>query len=269
MKKLIIEAGATTSTWVLLDGHEVNTQVLIGWNATSSTTDLAQNELTLQWAREADEVFFFGAGVSTESAIKKVKNALKRNDAIAQSDLIAACIATLGNEKGIACILGTGSMTCYWDGAKAEVITPSLGYLIGDEGSGSDIGRELLRCYYYNEMPSDLKIKFEETYGITYQDTLYQLYKGDNPKSYLAQFSKFVSLYPHEWSRNLVKQRLELFFNKRVTPIFHKKTQKIGFVGSVGFVFKDILIDICHLHKLEDITIYPSAIDGLIKHYQS
>lgn len=270
MKKLLIESGATKAEWAYLDGDQVQRSTSKGWNATSSTEDLAIDDTKRAWIEAADRIYFFGAGVSSPYAQDRVKSqfGLHKNT-IAESDLKAACIATLGQDYGIAGILGTGSISCIWDGSKANVVIPSLGYLLSDEGSGSDIGREVLRAYFYGKMPQELKEKFDEQYQLTTAIALDQLYNQGSSKSYLAQFSKFITAHPHEWSGQLVKGCLQNYFDIRIQPIFNKKVEKLGFVGSIAFVFKDYLIEICSALKIDQITIYPSAVEGIIKYHQT
>jgi hypothetical protein len=94
------------------------------------------------------------------------------------------------------------------------------------------------------------------------------LYSSQSPKSYLANFSRFLTNHPHEWCDALVRERLCLFFDTRIKPIFQNNVQNIGFVGSIAFVFKDFLIDICNNLEIKNLTIYPSAMEGIIKYHQ-
>jgi glucosamine kinase len=269
MKKLLIESGATKAEWCFITENGYETFTGKGWNASSSKDDLEIDEQRKSWIEASDKIYFYGAGVSSEYSTLRTKQqfGLHKN-CHAQSDLVAACIATLGKSEGIVGILGTGSISCVWDGEKAKVVVPSLGYLLSDEGSGSDIGKEVLRAYFYKTMPEGLRIKFLEDYDLDVPKVIDQIYNHPTPKSFMANFSRFLSNHPHPWCNQIVQDRLKSYFQIRINPIFNKKVKNLGFVGSIAFVFKDFLIDICSDLEIENLTIYPSAMEGIIKYHQ-
>ena len=273
MRKLLIESGATKSEWCFLfeedNGIVVESIQSNGWNATSSKEDLSINEVQKKWIEDAEVVYFYGAGVSSDLSRARVFDQLSNaKKVIADSDLKAACYASLGKRLGIVSILGTGSISCLWDGTDADVVVPSLGYLLSDEGSGSDLGKELLRAYFYKQMPEDLSKTFAMEYRLTPGLLIDNLYKGNDSKAYLASFSKFLTKYDHDWSRNLVKERLKQFFDIRILPIYHKKIKNLGFIGSISFVFKDYLTEICSQLEIEEMVFLPAAMEGLINYHK-
>jgi glucosamine kinase len=273
MKKLVIESGATNSEWCFISNKEgvVSDERLIagGWNASSTKEDMIKSVKQLDWIQNADEIYFYGAGVSSDYSRNRVFEQLNNHpNCHVDGDLKAACIATLGKDRGIGAILGTGSISCVWDGVSTDVIVPSLGYLLSDEGSGSDLGKEILRAYFYKKMPTELLKAFDEAYQLTPSSLIDNLYGKENPKAYLASFSKFITKYPHEWTNNLVKERLNLFFEIRILPIFNKKIEKIGFIGSISFVFKEYLTQLCNQIGVNDVTYHKSAMEGLINYHK-
>lgn len=234
---------------------------------------LESNELSAQMRsmiEASGEIFFYSAGVSEPLTKQRVIDKLNAAAPVTvETDIVAACRALLGKEEGIVGILGTGCNACHWDGKEALAHVPSLGYILSDEGSGNDLGKELLRAYFYKEMPLDLAIKFEQDYAVTKQEVLENIYRKPYPNRYLASFTRFISQYEHEWLDQIVKFRFELYIQKHVLPNFHKKKENIAFVGSVAFVFKDILIELCKSKNLEVVNISKSATEGLIKFHTS
>jgi glucosamine kinase len=274
MNKLLIESGATKSEWCFIQNMDglisVESSTNLGWNASSSKESLDMNETQKRWLDNADEVYFYGAGVSSDYSRNRVVKELNYPDKlVVDSDLKAACLASLGAESGIVSILGTGSISCLWDGENANVVVPSLGYLLSDEGSGSDMGKEILRSYFYKQMPQTLMVKFDEEYKLTPAQLIDNLYSKPGAKSYLASFTKFLTNNEHEWCQNLITERLKLFFDIRIMPIYHKKISKMGFIGSISFVFKDYLMEICSQLEIDDIVVCQTAIDGLIKYHKT
>ncbi len=274
MKKLIIESGATKSEWCLLENNNgtftINHITSDGWNASSSKEDLKKSDLQKAWIQSADKIFFYGAGVSSDYSSNRVRQQFDNHPGCKiDGDLKAACIAGLGKEKGICAIIGTGSISCVWDGRDMDIIVPSLGYLLSDEGSGSDLGKEILRGYFYKTMPEELREKFYHDYGISAPDLIDNLYSKPGAKGYLAHFSRFLTNHPHEWCENIINERLNKFFEIRILPLYNKKIKKISFIGSVSFVFKNYLIELCSRIGLDDVIIYPSAIEGLINYHKN
>lgn len=274
MNKLIIESGATKSEWCFLE--KINGEIYVnqltskGWNASSSKEDISKNDIQIDWISKADKIYFYGAGVSSEYSSNRVRSQLNDHpDCTIESDLKAACVSSLGASEGICAILGTGSISCLWDGKEMNIAVPSLGYLLSDEGSGSDLGKEVLRGYFYKTMPEELRVKFFHDYNLTASELIDNLYSKPGAKGYLANFSKFLSTHPHTWCENLIKERLNKFFEIRIVPLYNKKIKKIGFIGSVSFVFKHYLMELCDRLEINDVVIYPSAMEGLINYHKN
>jgi hypothetical protein len=190
-------------------------------------------------------VWFYGTGIHDEHRAEIVAGALRAGfrDALVEveHDLLAAARATCGRGAGIACILGTGSNSCYYDGSRILDNVPSLGWLLGDEGSGTHLGKALLRAWFYRELPADVQAAFEKEHpeGATaIKDRIYE--KGAN--AYLATFTKFLGDWQqHNFVRRLVADCLGEFLDRHVAKYKGYQSVPVHFVGSISHHFKDVL----------------------------
>ena len=183
---------------------------------------------------------------------------------------MAACHAVLGHEKGIACILGTGSNSCFYDGKDIIEKAVSLGYLVGDEGSGMHIGREVVRAYFYGFMPEDLRQKFDETYHLELKDFIDKVYHQPQPSRYLATFAKFAGEHQsNPFIKELVKGCFKAFIEAFVLRFEGAKTMKVSFVGSVAFHFQNLLRESLLEYGFAMGEVMSSPAEGLILYYQS
>ncbi len=246
--RILADSGSTKTDWIFLKDHKVFKEVQTkGYNPNhSDTNDLKSiifNDFGFDLDRsEVDSLYFYGAGCSSELVNGRVEKALREvfpNAKIFVSeDMLAACHALLGNEPGIACILGTGTNACVYDGIKITAEPPSLGYLLGDDGSGSYIGRCLIRDCVYNKMPKHIQdalnfdiVEFKEI-----------MYHGDAPARYLASYAKFVDRFPNDpYMHNLVKKCFNTFIDNFIFYFPEAKQMPLAFVGSIAFSFQDIL----------------------------
>ena len=269
-KLLIVESGSTKSDWVLIDqsGEVISRIESQGWNPQMGLESNVVSSEIRDAIDHSASVYFYSAGVSDEMTRKWVVEKLGAGDkVVVENDLVAACRAGLGDQPGLVGILGTGCNACHWDGQTASMNVPSLGYVLSDEGGGVDLGKELVRAYFYQEMPAELRSLFETAYGVRKQTVLENIYRKPYGNRYLAGFTPFISQYEHEWLSNLVKFRFEVYIQKHVIPNFHKKRENIAFVGSVAFAFKDILTELCTSYNMEVVNISKSATEGLIKYH--
>ena len=274
--RLIIDAGSTKMGWILMDGHEVKAHfVTKGFNPNySPMQDLV--EICSGASLPNDNIHFihyYGTGCGSEQNCQTVKEVFQAQFPDAEihvtHDLMAACHAALGHEKGIACILGTGSNSCLYDGESIIEKAISLGYLVGDEGSGMHIGREVVRAYFYGFMPEDLRQKFEETYHLELKDFIDKVYHQPLPSRYLATFAKFAGENRmHPFIKSLVKGCFKSFMEAFVLRYDACKSLKISFVGSVAFHFQDILKESFAEYGLTFGKVMKAPAEGLIKYYQ-
>ena len=274
--RLIIDAGSTKMGWILMDGHEVKAHfVTKGFNPNySSKQDLVEICRGASLPNgNIHSIHYYGTGCGSEQNCQTVKEVFQAQFPDAEihvtHDLMAACHAALGHEKGIACILGTGSNSCLYDGESIIEKAISLGYLVGDEGSGMHIGREVVRAYFYGFMPEDLRQKFEETYHLELKDFIDKVYHQPLPSRYLATFAKFAGENRmHPFIKSLVKGCFKSFMEAFVLRYDACKSLKISFVGSVAFHFQDILKESFADFGLTMGEVMQTPAEGLIKYYQ-
>src|SRR5665647_734235 len=183
---LIADSGSTKAEWCLLDGKKKKTFYTQGISPYFLNTDQIQQILAVELKAkmknvEPDEVYYYGTGCSNPGNVKSIKQALKKTFDKAtiaiDHDLMGAAKALCGNEKGVACILGTGSNSCYYNGKKIIKNSPGLGFILGDEGSGAYLGKKVVQYYLYNTFDPDLMDRFNAKYNTTSIEILDAVYK--------------------------------------------------------------------------------------------
>ena len=276
---LIADGGSTKCSWCQLDDARdrvyFNTE---GYNPDFMDTaaimaSLNQHLPSTLPREEVTDVHFYGAGVSSEQKAEVIAAALCQVFPKAKThvteDLLAAARALLGHKPGFAAILGTGTNSCLYDGEKIIYNVDSLGYFLGDEGSGSYFGKRLLRDYLRGLLPDGLQGIFKETYSLgSRNDILDRLYNQPLPNRYLANFAKFA--YDHNnvsYCREIVLDGFETFFQNLVLhyPRFQEYT--FNCVGSVGYNFRDVLTQVAKMHGMEVGKIIRSPIDDLVAYH--
>ena len=291
--RLIIDAGSTKMGWILMEGHEVKAHfVTKGFNPNYSDRQCLENIIhpveTRFIASSHDEslflrrdksaslqaIHYYGTGCGNEQNCQTIKEVFQSRFPHAEihvtHDLMAACHAVLGHESGIACILGTGSNACLYDGERITERAVSLGYLVGDEGSGKHIGSEVVRAYFYGFMPEDLRQQFDETCHLELRDFIDKVYHQPQPSRYLATFAKFAGGHQsHPFIKELVKGCFKAFIEAFVLRFEGAETMKVSFVGSVAFHFQDLLKESLAEYGLAMGEVMSSPAEGLIRYYQS
>lgn len=196
------------------------------------------------------EIWFYGAGVidhRVSNEVKKQIQSLFPESLIhVASDLTGAAVAACGNDKGTVAILGTGSHAAVWDGHKIVRQANSLGYILGDEGGGCDIGKALLQSYFYHEMPAVIMKEMEDRLPNGRVGFLNNLQASPAPNQYLADFARVAVLFQeHEWIENLVASRFKLFVKRHLVPL--SPGEVVHIVGSIGCIFARLI-----KHELEE-----------------
>ncbi len=277
---LIADSGSTKTDWLLLDEGAVvmrfNTR---GFNPYYYTKSSLNELLASALPRELDlmpisELSYYGSGCSTADNCKLVKDALQsvfqHAKISVQHDMLGAAHALLGHEPGIACILGTGSNSCYYDGQKIVQQIPSLGYILGDDGSGVQIGKELLKAVLYRQAPETVIADFNQTYKLSQEQILKGIYQHDKPARFLAGFSRFVGEHQGvPFCRNLVSQVFDRFIRLHLLQYPHHTHVNVCFTGSVAWHFKDILYERLEKAKMQAGKVLPSPIDGLLAYHSA
>ncbi|MEJ8758561.1 hypothetical protein WG947_16220 [Pontibacter sp. H259] len=276
---LIADSGSTKTDWNALTQTEVLQQVqTVGFNPMYQETEDIFEELNKSLLpnltdKNPTAIYFYGAGCSSPERSKRVSDALQRlfpeSEIYVYHDLLSAARALCGHQPGIACILGTGSNTCLYDGTKIIDNVPSLGFLLGDEGSGAYLGKLLMRAYFYRELPEELAQSLKNTYNITKDEFLDQLYGAEVPSRYIATFAKFVhDKRKHPVIKELIYVNFENFFERHVVKYKDHTSLPVNFIGSIAFHFADTLKFTAKKYGLHIGQIIQSPSEGLIKYHQ-
>jgi glucosamine kinase len=252
--KLIAESGSTKTDWRLItpDG-QVSQYKTVGFNpyyqtAENITEELQKSLLPNLSETSITEVFYYGTGITNDEKagviIKAIRSVFPNVQTIeAHSDMLAAARALCGREAGIACILGTGSNSCFYDGLNIAFQVPPLGFWLGDEGSGGNLGKQLILSYLHKELPEELRQKFNKRFGEKDRlEIIENAYQKPFPNRYFAGFSKFIfDNRQHPFMYQLVSNAFGLFFEKYILKYPNYQQYKIHFTGSVAFYYSDIL----------------------------
>ncbi|MBL0309122.1 MAG: hypothetical protein IPP77_05440 [Bacteroidetes bacterium] len=246
---LIAESGSTKTNWLTEKKELYET---IGLNPLFHTSESIYAELMkqptlVQIKEQVKEVYFYGASCSSDERKKIVYDALnsfysKAATIIVEHDLKAAAVATYDGRPGIACILGTGSNSCIYDGKEILQGVPALGYVLGDEGGGAYFGKILLAKFLYNELPeATIKILRDE-YGLNKENIIDSVYRKPHVNVYLARFAKVMSDSPDKDFMNwLAEEGFDDFFKHHILCYENYQGYPVHFVGSIAFYFKEAL----------------------------
>ncbi len=279
MKKLIADSGATKTDWrILHEDGSIGQAKTIGYNPFYSEVNYFQHDIETQLYSiidkyEVSDVYYYGAGCSNEKNIKIVSDMLKetfpKTDTHVTHDLLAAARSLCGHEAGIACILGTGSNSCLYDGSSIVRNIPSLAYVLGDFGSGSTMGKELLSSYFHKQLPSELRTKFDNRFHLDREEMLQRIYKKPMAATYLASFSKFLyDNRDHSFIHNLIASQFKKFLSHYVVPYKGSDSLKINFTGAVAFHYNAILREVVDELALTVGIISETPIAGLTLYHQ-
>jgi glucosamine kinase len=275
---LIADSGSTKTDWVLADkGRQVLSERTIGYNPYFIDTEGIKASIESELAGRFDaaavsEVHFYGSGCGTPEKIQVVEKALglcfPKAKLNVDHDLLGAARALLGDERGFAAILGTGTNTCIYNGKGIEHNIDSLGYLLGDEGSGAYIGRLVLSSWMRGYLPAELDSSFRKLYPFQYSDILFTLYNKPFPNRFLASFCQLAAENPqHPYIVNLIRESFEAFFSKLVLNYPGYKDLPLNCVGSVGHGFREVLSATAAAHGMKTGKIIRSAIEGLMEYH--
>ena len=277
--KLIADSGSTKTAWKLIEAPGKTKDIKThGLNPFFRTEDEIFQELTNSLLPETgtniQEIYFYGAGVVNEEKGSIVKNALSRiypqATIEAHSDVLGAARALFGDQAGIACILGTGSNVCLYNGKEITGGVSPLGFILGDEGSGAVMGRKLLGDYFKEVMPLYLREEFAKRYNLKWEEALNRVYRSEKPNQFLAQFIPFLSEHGNStYCQEFVQHNFMEFFERNVSHIPNYTSYPIGFIGSVAYYFSQILNNTASYFGFDETTIIKDPIDGLEKYYNN
>ncbi len=276
---LVADSGSTKTDWSLIkDGKTKKKLSTLGINPyfvdEAKATTILNDELKIgKAAQDVSAVYFYGAGVKAPENQKFVQKILKHHFDIKNvevfTDMLGAARATCGLEKGVTAILGTGSNSCFYDGKKITKQKSSLGYVLGDEGSGTHLGKKVLNYFFYETFDGDLHEAFINKYGNNLPEVLERTYKQPFPNRYLASFTEFLQEHRgHFMVENILEDSFLEFFNANLLKYRESWKYPIHFVGSVAFAFKDVLENIAAHYGLTIGNVAKSPMDGLVRFHK-
>lgn len=279
---LLAESGATRSKWALIDIHQTTISIALeGFNPSyhpkERLTGIIQEVLALiPQAAKVKSVCYYGAGCSGSQRALDVRQLLAsfftHAEVAVHGDLLASARGLFGNSPGIALILGTGSNAGIFDGQNLISTVPSLGYMIGDEGSGSHIGRLLVREFMMNRMPSGLSGKFEAFSGHSTETLIEAIYSHPSPGNFLASLAPFLSeVAPRSYADQIVSRSFNAFFKEMVNnlgPTTALMKLPMAAVGSVAYHFSEILRQTAEQYGFKLGRIVESPFEGLIDYHR-
>lgn len=259
---LVADSGSSKADWILtLSDTETITFRTSGINpfflSEKDIIKIFQNTPEIQpYTDQVKEIYFFGAGCSSPDRREHISNALskifKNAFVSVDIDIIASIYATTGNSKGICCIIGTGSNITYFDGSKIHESKHGLGYILGDEGSGTWLGRQLITSFLYGKMPADLSDSFNKNYKIDKESIIKHVYQQPAPNFYLASFAPFLSEHiSHPFIIDILKKGFSEFIETNIKSYPDYKDQTCHFVGSIAYHFSDILKELCIANEIK------------------
>ena len=272
---VIADMGSTKTDWSFTNGSTVVKNIQTrGFNpyfySSEEIIEILNTDFAGHDLDDVSDLYFYGAGCSNEEKCTSVEQAIKvhfPNTRIeVDHDLLASARALSGKTPGIACILGTGSNTCMYDGTYVIANNPSLGFLLGDEGSGSHLGKELIKCYFYNELPKDIAEKLEKTYDISRDMLLDDIYAHPSPNSYLATFAKFlIENKNNTVIKQIILESFDEFFKRHIHKYDSFEKIPVNFIGSIAYYFKDVLQEVAKKHNASIGLVIKAPIAKLIE----
>jgi glucosamine kinase len=278
MAILIADSGATKCEWRLVSRDKKKTILTQGISPyfldELQITVLLTKELLPKLGKiQVKELFFYGTGLSNTDNVKIIRKALKnlfpKAKTDIQTDLVGAARALCGRDKGIACILGTGSNSCYYDGKKIVKNSPGIGYVLGDEGSGAYLGKKVIQYYLYNTFDEELKSRFEKRFQVSPVEILDQVYKKPLANRYLASYAIFLAENRgHYMVENIIEDGLNDFFFTHLYKYRESWILPIHFIGSIAYGFRDVLKDLCQSYELELGKVLKAPMQGLIEYHR-
>jgi N-acetylglucosamine kinase-like BadF-type ATPase len=274
--KLIADSGSTQTDWYLIRDKELLRYNTEGYNPYYCTTEEVQKSLRAELLNQVDaraiqSLSFYGAGCANVLTQKVIRDALEpifTNASISLGDdLLAAARSTAGHEAGICCILGTGSNSCSYNGKEIEDKIPSLGYILGDEGAGTFIGRQLVTAYFYREMPVDLATKMEKAYKMDKHSIISSLLGEKKPNRILAAYALFASEHQeHPFVEQLLTACFDAFVRRHILKYPNAQQLPIHFIGSIAFGFQEVLRGVLEKYQLKVGKIYQSPFPTLLEY---
>lgn len=274
----VVESGSTKSDWVLIDNKNNQTfYSTMGFNPYFHSSDLIESELMgheeiYRLAPEVKGVFFYGAGCSSsqmnEIVAAGLRRVFKNATVLVEHDLLACAYSTYRGVPVISCIIGTGSNSCYFDGQNLSEEVPALGYVLGDEGSGSYFGKQLLAAFLYHKLSPEIEKDFVSSYALDKDTIVDKVYREPNANVFIASFMPFI--YKHKsdaFIRKMLVEGFKRFIDVHVTCYPNYTQTEINFVGSISALFEEELKEAASSFGLTVGAIIRRPVDALVNYH--
>ncbi|NQZ78687.1 MAG: hypothetical protein HRT61_21615 [Ekhidna sp.] len=271
---IVGDAGGTSTQWRVVKDGIISQFETIGFNAYTHSIEDLKTDVRRVFGDEIVKdapTFIYAAGVDTKEQSLETKESLESlfgSNVYVENDLLGVARSLCGTDSGNVCILGTGANACFYDGKMVNKVSSSLGYILGDEGSGAYLGKKLLQGVFRNQLSLELVDEFKETFQLNSNQTIQKLYNDPEPNRFLSSFTHFL----HE-RRNksevytLVNQSFEDFFN----AFYYRRDSldyPLYFSGSIAYYFSDILREVASSRGFYIKNIIQSPIAGLVLYHQ-
>ncbi|MDR0789441.1 MAG: hypothetical protein LBO06_01455 [Bacteroidales bacterium] len=275
---LIADSGATKADWCLVNDKQNKKYFSSrGMNPYNITVENMKTEIETEVlphidAKRVDSLLFYGSGCGAESKKREMQEVFETYFPTAQieieHDLLGAARATCGRRKGICAILGTGSNSCLYDGENIVENVPALGYVLCDEGAGTNIGKLLLKNYLRGLMPKEVTTKFAQQYPGDESDFLNRLYKGEIPNYYLASFAKFaMDNQDNAYLKRIIVEAFESFLENQITKYSDYDKILVNVVGSIGFLAREIFKEVANNYDVKVGRVIQSPLEELVNYH--
>lgn len=275
---LIADAGGTNTRWCVLgrDGYLKRDLQSLPINAcVTSDGEINRSLHSVETLiSSCSEIYFYGAGCASDMECNRIRNAFSaigyEGEVFVYSDMVGAARALFGNEKGVACILGTGSNSCFYDGQEIVYNVPPLGYILGDEGGGAAIGKRFLKALLRNDLPEYISENFFKESTVDVAGLYDRVYRRPYANQSLASITKFIHKYIDEPSvRHIVEEEFDEFFRCVVNRYRVDSSVSIAFIGSVAYYFDNILRTTASRYDRNIAAILRNPVEGLIRYHRN
>jgi glucosamine kinase len=275
--KLIADSGSTKTEWCLLKNNKptlFTSQGMSPYFVNEEQIEQIIREEVFPFIKknQINEMYFYGTGCKNQANIKMFKKVFRKlfpeAAVVVDNDLSGAAKALCRDEKGIACILGTGSNSCYYNGKRIVKNSPGLGYILGDEGSGAYLGKKVIQHYLYNIFDEELRARFDAKFLTTGTEIIESVYKKPLPNRYLASFAIFLAENRgHYMIENIIEDGINDFFYTHIISYKESFNLPVHFTGGIAYGFKDVVAELCQNYGLKLGNILRSPMEGLITYH--
>lgn len=273
---LIGVSGSSKCDWQIVEDEKTISHFSTGGLSPIFHTEDEVFEILTNLPDVADKhfevIYIYSAGCGSKTfqniILRACSRAFPKSHHYINHDIVASALATYEGVPSIACILGTGSNACYFDGDIVRQEIPALDYVLGDEGGGSNYGKQLLHAYFYKKLPEDLSKAFDEEYNISKEIILENVYMKPYPNVYLASFMKFIQKHKdHDFFQKMIRKGMNDFIEYYLLPMNKSKSVKVHFTGSIAHYFESELKAVANEHGIQVGKIIKEPINDLVQYH--